>query len=71
MSEAARLDADLRVAGTIAGEGLIGLAQALERFAEEPGIALVERLEAIDSSRRIVEVLRLERLRRCDGKDGV
>jgi hypothetical protein len=71
MSKAARLDAHLRVAGAETRDRPTVLAQPLESLAEEPGIAFVESLQAIDGRGRIVEGLRLEGFRGGDGKDRV
>lgn len=71
MSEAARLDADLRIAGAETGERPAAFSEPFETFAEEAGVALVERLQTIDGLGRIVEELRLKGFRGGDGEDGV
>lgn len=69
--EAARLDADLWIAGAETGERFAALAEPLEGLAKEAGVALVERLEAVDGLGRVVEELRLKGLGSGGGEDGV
>src|SRR5690606_32139773 len=68
MTEARRLDADLRIAGAEARFRRAGPAERDEGVGEEFRIALVERLEGIDGGDRIVEGARLVRLGRGEGK---
>ncbi|MNL45770.1 hypothetical protein D3C87_1684440 [compost metagenome] len=70
MAEAAGLDADLRIAGTVTRDRRSGPAKFGEGIDQEFRIALVKRQKRIDGGNRIVKRLWFENVGRCDGKGG-
>src|SRR4029079_2999436 len=70
MAETRRLDADLRVEGTVPGGDRCTLREPREAVDQEGGVALVECRQRLDGFYRIIEGLRLERGRRRNVERG-